>query len=421
MSKLITLLVTLVAQLVPMRPIDAQTQQLHGVLSRRPAEISCTIFEADDGRSFILSNTGGFQIGDRIYVQGTIPSGQAGVCNENLYPILTNTVVRPGFAGVGTIVRQGNLFRLLTDDGRLYGLRNRGAFGVGARVYVRGWVSTIQSPAFIDQNVIGVPITGFGRYVGTSPNDRRVLAEDGVTYRLDGLRARFVQPGDLLYFEGILGAPSGGATNVSSATGRFAFQSTGPIVLEEGLKVLKSDQVLFDDTFRAPGLNEFALGEKAFLFGIAPEDYDALEPRNGRTIRSSRTGVGYSSVGTFSGGVFVDADSNVLQVDHAGTLPPGTLAYVAGRLDMTSPGAPAVRTNVVLLGVDTTGSLEIGFECAPLLIGEFVLFVENDEGLPFHNCVRAVGGVHSNAAPCPFPALVDDVLTDLGPCGGKKF
>ncbi|MFN0244844.1 MAG: hypothetical protein ACKVWV_18320 [Planctomycetota bacterium] len=422
MPALVLFLLASFAQLVPLRPIDARTQQLHGVLSRRPSEILCTIFEADDGRSFVLGNTGGFQIGDRIYVEGTIPSGTAGVCNENVYPFLNNTVVRPAFAGVGTLVQQGTLLRLLTDDGRLYGLRNRGPFGAGARVYVRGWVSTIQSPAFIDQNVIGMPVTAFGRFVGTSPSDRRVLAEDGTTYRLDGLRARFVQPGDLLYFEGIHGAPSGGPTNVSSATGRFAFHSTGRVVLESGVKVLKSDQLLFDDTFRAPGLDAFALGDKAFLFGIAPEDYDALEPRDGRTIRSSRTADGYSSVGSFSGGVFVDSDLNVLQVEYAGTLPPGTLAYVAGELDTTTPGNPTLHTNIVLLGIDTTGSLEIGFECAPLLIGSSVLFVENDEGIPFHNCVRAIGGVHFNAAPCAFPAIVDDVLTDLGPCGGgKKF
>jgi hypothetical protein len=39
-------------------------------------------------------------------------------------------------------------------------------------------------------------VSGFGRFIGTSSNDRRILGEDGVTYRLDGLSARFVEFGD---------------------------------------------------------------------------------------------------------------------------------------------------------------------------------------------------------------------------------
>ena len=417
----IVLLVALSVQLAASPTGFVQLQRVHGVLSNRPVEFLCTIFEADDGRNFILGTTGTFQLGDRIYVEGTIPTHTAGVCNEVVYPFLNNTVTRPGFAGTGTLIQQGSVLRLQTDDGRVYALRNQGGFGAGARVYVRGWVATGANPPLIDQNVIGVAVSGFGRYIGTSPTDRRILGEDGITYRLDGLSARFVEFGDHIWFEGIRGSTSGGTTNVLRSTGRYAFHATGLVVLENGVKVVKSDQLLFDDTFRAPGLDAFALGEKAFVFGIAPEDYDWLEPRNGRTIRSSRTGPGYSSTGTFSGGLFVASDSTVVQPDFAGTLPPNQLAYIAGELDPTTPGAPTIRSNIVLYAIDTTGTLEIGFECAPLLIGSGIFFVENEEGIPFFNCVHAVGGISFDAAPCPFFALVDDQLTDLGPCGGSEF
>jgi hypothetical protein len=150
-------------------------------------------------------------------------------------------------------------------------------------------------------------------------------------------------------FEGIRGPVSGGATDLLSSTGRYAFHATGRVVLEDGVKVLKSDQLLFDDTFRAPGLDAFAVGEKAFVFGIAPEDYDYVEPRNGRTIRASRTGLGYSSTGHLSGNTFVAADSTIVEVEFGGTLPPGQLAYVAGELDLSNPEAPLVHQNVVLL------------------------------------------------------------------------
>ena len=119
------------------------------------------------------------------------------------------------------------------------------------------------NPPLIDQNVIGTPVSGFGRYIGTSASDRRIAGEDGVTYRLDGLSARFVELGDHIYFEGIRGSITGGATNVTSSTGRYAFHCTGRVVLENGVKVAKSDQLLFDDTFRAPGLDSFLVGEKA--------------------------------------------------------------------------------------------------------------------------------------------------------------
>lgn len=421
MFRLVMLLYAATAQFAPSGPAVAQqVQRVHGVLSNRPVESFCTIFEADDGRNFILSNTGSFQLGDRIYAEGTIPSGTAGVCNEVVYPLLNNTLVRPGFAGIGTVERQGNSFRLRTDDGRLYGLRNRGGFNAGARVYVRGWVATGQNPPLIDQNVIGVPVSGFGRYIGTSSSDRRILGEDGVTYRLDGLSARFVEFGEHVYFEGIQGSFSGGARNVQSSTGRYAFHATGPVVLENGVKVVKSDQLLFDDTFRAPGLDALTLGEKAFVFGIAPEDYDYLEPRNGRTIRSSRTGLGYSSTGVFSGNTFYASDSTIVEAEFGGTLPPNQLAYIAGELDIAHPGVPLIRQNIVFYGIDTNGTLEIGFECAPLLIGSGAFFVENEEGIPFYHCVHAIGGVSFDAAPCPFYAIIDDQLTDLGDCSGGE-
>jgi len=419
MSPLAALLFMTIAQL-HVRRASLEAEGIHGVLSNRPVESLCTIFEADDGRDFILSTTAGFQLGDRIYVEGTIPTGTAGACNEVVYPFLGNTVTRPGFAGIGTLERQGGVVRLRTDDGRVYGLRNRYGFGVGTRVYVRGWVAPNQDPPFIDQNVIGLPVSGFGRFVGTSPGDRRVLGEDGITYRLAGLSARFVEFGDLVYFEGIRGPVSGGATNVKSSTGRYAFHATGRVVLEDGVQVVKSDQLLFDDTFRAPGLDALAVGEKAFVLGIAPEDYDYLEPRNGRAIRGSRTGLGYSSTGHVSGHTFVASDSTILELDFGGTLPPGQLAYVAGELDLSDPGTPRVHQNIVLYGIDTTGTLEIGFECAPLLIGSGAYFVEDEEGIPLHHCVHVVGGISFDAAPCPFHAIIDDTLTDLGPCDGGK-
>lgn len=420
MSRLFILSLAVIAQLATGRSATAQTQKVHGVLSNRPVDSACTIFEADDGRHFILDTTAGFQLGDRIYAEGTIPNGSAGICNEVPYLQLNNTVTRPGFAGLGTIERTALSFRLRTDDGRLYGLRNRGGFGVGARVYVRGWVSTITNPPLIDENVIGIPVSGFGRYIGAGPNDRRILGENDVTYRLDGLGARFLEYGDHIYFEGIRGATIAGATNVSNATGRYAFHATGRVVLENSVKVLKSDQLLSDDTFRAPGLDALPLGTKAFVFGIAPEDYDYLEPRNGRAIRSSRTGLGYSSTGTFSGGVFVASDSTVVHVDFGGNLPANQFAYVAGELDQSADGPVVLKKNIVLYGVDTTGSLQIGFECAPLLIGSGVYFVENEEAVPFYNCVHVIGGLSFDAAPCPFAAIVDDQLTDLGPCGGGE-
>lgn len=421
MSKLTVLSLASIAQLAVASDAAAQVQRVHGVLSNRPVDSACTLFEADDGRSFILDTTASFQLGDRIYVEGTIPNGVAGICNEVAYPMLQNTVTRPAFAGIGTVERTAFTSRLRMDDGRLYGLRNGGAFRAGTRVYVRGWVSTLSSPPLIDENVIGLPVSGFGRYVGTHANDRRVLGENEVTYRLDGIGARFLEYGDLLYFEGIPGATVAGATNVSNAAARYAFHATGPVVLENGVKVVKSDQLLFDDTFRAPGLDALPLGTKAFVFGVAPEDYDYLEPRNGRTIRSSRTGLGYSSTGTFANGVFVASDSTTVHVDFGGNLPPDQLAYVAGEIDQSVDGPIVLKKNIVLYGVDTTGSLEIGFECAPLILsGAGVYFLENEEGAPFHQCVHVVGGVSFDAAPCPFAAIVDDVLTPLGPCGGNE-
>lgn len=393
-----------------------QVHKLHGVLSQANGDFFCVRFDADRGDQWVLSAPlGSFVPGDRVYVEGTAGSTFVN-CNGQVVQRLDTTVLKPGFAGVGTVVRQGNRFRLRTDDGRVYGLSNRGSFPVGSRVYVRGSVNTLSSPSTIENSVIGAAVSGFGRYVGASIADRRVKGFDGVSYTLDGVSAQLVRPGDVVYFEGIPGKASGGVTPITQATCRHAFVGTGPVALENGVKVMKSDQDVFDDTFPAAGLSGFEVGTKVYMRGVAPEDYDSGEPRNGRTIRQAHVGQGYSGVGEMIDGLFVGLlDGVVLEPEFEGDVPPlGMFTYVYGELDSSAREEVRLVGNEAGIGIRGTGVLEIGFECAPLYIGDFgVFFLESS--VPIGNAVTVVGGLSGTAAPCAFTAIIDAAVTDLGP------
>ncbi len=395
-------------------PPPAVTVALHGVLVQSLSDINCLRFEADSGDSFVLTNRGSFVAGDRVYVEGTVPQTTATVCESELTPFITVSLIRPGFAGIGTIVTQSGQKRLQTDDGRLFGLQDNGGFADGARVYTRGSVVTLQSPAVISGNTIGAAYSGFGRLMGTPPGDRRVLGEDGVTYHLDAVGAHNAAASDYVYVEGILGAAD--PPSVTSAAARFAFSTSGDVVSDgAGGKAFQADGVIFNDVFTVAGLSSFPIGAEVYVRGLRTDDYDYQEPRVGNTVRQARVGAGYSALGVLNLGAktVTNVDNGVvIALENTGPFPDGFFVYVAGELASSGSRKVTLLHNQTLIGLEATGTLQIGFECAPLFVGGGgYYFLENTGGFPFGSTVTVRGGILRSVAPCEFDSFINNTIT----------
>lgn len=398
---------------------SAQTLKLHGVLVQSPSDPLCLRFEADDGRWFKLNNQGGRVAGDRMYVEGTASGTVFSPCEAFAIPFFNVTFVRPGFAGIGTLVRQGNRTRLQTDDGRVYAVRTLGGFSAGARVYVRGFVNTNQNPPQIDGNVIGAAYSGFGRLTSNVSGDLRWFGDDGIDYRLDALGDAGAAIGSYVYVEGILGA-AGPPRPLTSVTARRAFGQSGRVILNaQSQKVFESAGLVFNDIFSVAGLSGFAVGSKVYVRGQQTVDYDYLEPRNGNSIRRPTVGAGFSGTGTIypsqSRWVSLDGLTQVI-LENTDAFVDGDLAYIAGQIASSGPGTVTLSHNQALLGVFIEGELFDGFECTPILIsGSLVFFLENTGGGVAGQGAVAVGGVSDSAAPCPYFTIVDNTI-ELNDC-----
>ena len=387
----------------------------HGVLTSPLRDPSCIRFEGDNGQAYVLSNYGSSNAGDRIYVEGLVPQNVAAVCANEMVGQLNVSLIRPGFAGAGTIINIGGQLRLETSDGRVYGLQNTGGFGAGSQVYTRGWVDTGVSPPRISANTIGAPFTAFGRLVGNPPFNLQFRADSGVTYTLDGVSAHSAVATDYLYVEGILGA----GNTVTSGDSRYAFSTSGNVIDDgAGGKAFLADNIVFDDTFSVAGLAPFAIGSKVYVRGQEAGDYDYLEPHADGAVRQPTVANAYVAMGALNLAAKtvtnVD-DFTVVYLENTAGFPDGTFLYVAGAVSSSGPGTVTYSHNLALLGLELEGDLQIGFECAPLFIGGGgAFFLENNGGFPIGSHVTVRGGIDRKAAPCDFDCFVNNTII-LGP------
>ncbi|MBN1505858.1 MAG: hypothetical protein JW955_03385 [Sedimentisphaerales bacterium] len=155
---------------------------------------SCLLFKADDtGDYYYVDNTGGFQAGDHVYIEGSLNlSCQSSYCGQPVRGciIVTIIIVCPGepggsFAGCGVLVDTGYCLLFKADDtGDYYFLDNLGGFGAGDRVYVEGDLDqychfTYCGPAVVVRGCIIVTIIivcpGESMCCDFNPGDRVVL------------------------------------------------------------------------------------------------------------------------------------------------------------------------------------------------------------------------------------------------------
>lgn len=383
----------------------------HGVLVASTRDFICVRFEDDRGFSYILSTQGTAQPGDRIYVEGSVPQNTAGTCENYLVAQINVTVIRPAFAGIGTLVNLSGQTLLQTDDGRLYALQNTGGFALGSRVFTRGWVDTAQDPPRISANDIGAPFAAFGRLMGPPATDKRLLADNGQIYTLDGIGAFDAVATDYMYVEGIAGPNN----TVTRAGARRAFSTSG-LVIDNGAggKALLADNIIFNDTFAVAGLAPYALGSKVFVRGQAPGDYDYGEPRADQIVRQPTVAAAGFAFGVLNLATrtVTDLDTGtVFVLENTAGFPDQEFVYVAGAIGAVGAGTITLSHNLTLIGLELQGNLYAGFECTPLFSpGSGTYFLENNGGFPVGTNVTVRGGIDRRAAPCDFDSFVNNSI-----------
>ncbi|HEX8877304.1 MAG TPA: hypothetical protein VF777_11175 [Phycisphaerales bacterium] len=387
----------------------------------------CNTFEADDGRTFILSTQGSFTAGDRVQVDGSYDDTTASLCFNTGGPLINVATIRPAFAGVGTIVVINGQPRFQTDDGRTFSLQNTGGFRAGSRVYVQGTVTTpSRAAALINNTVIGPAFSDFGRITDITPGNIRFTSEAGVVYSLDrfGSVPTFTTlVGDYVFVEGIRAKAVNGVIPLSSVTARPAFNASGRVVATPSGLAFEADTLLVAPQFKAAALAGFNPGDKVYLRGRLPDDYDFGEAKPANTIRLSRAGLSYTAIG------FLDIptktvinidDGTVINIEFVGHPlfnPNGSLVYIAGPIAAQSPGSVTLSHNQTRVGIIAEGLVDFGDFCAPIVRtptgGQ--LFPRNIAPFGFGSYVRVRGGL-TFEVPCIDEAgLVDNTVEAADP------
>lgn len=107
---------------------------------RLVAGAECVLFETDDGRRFIPSDRGAFEVGDRVRIAGAIDPGCVSTCQEGdgCLSVTRVTHCDGDIAVCGTLVQGVECVLLRDDRGTLFALDDLGGFRVGDRVRVSG-------------------------------------------------------------------------------------------------------------------------------------------------------------------------------------------------------------------------------------------------------------------------------------------
>ncbi len=100
----------------------------------------CVQFQADTGDTFDVTNTGGFTVGERVRVTGTLGSPCISRCTGTAQCIAANTIAlcQTPFSGCGTLTQGAECVLFQADSGGTFVLDTTSGLTAGTRVFVEG-------------------------------------------------------------------------------------------------------------------------------------------------------------------------------------------------------------------------------------------------------------------------------------------
>lgn len=317
-------------------------------------------FIADDGRTFSLTNTGGFTSGTRLYVQGKVtPARVGGTIN-------VTAIGRP-YAAFGRLwPTPSGGFQLETSTGPAAVLDRPGStagIAPGDYVYVEGIARATR---------FGVSVTSVTARPAFEAVGKVISQGSGVAFIADSI-INFDQP------------------FTASALQNFA----------AGTKVY----------LRGRRADDYDYGEvktpRDIRLSSASAGYSGVGVLNAAARTVSIPASGGNPATTV----------NVSFTGNPVVTPDGSLVYVAGAIASQSAGIVTLSHNEMRLGIDAEGYIRVGFGCTPIIVfnnGAYV-FPRTTGGLPLNEYVRVVGGF-SRDVPClDGQGLVDNTI-EVTPC-----
>jgi hypothetical protein len=168
----------------------------------------CTLFNADIGKSFAISDIGTFLPGDRVWASGVVDP-KSFECFPVILPGLVKVTLVPYIEASGTLVYQPQrCIGVHLDSGATYPIDNVGDFFIGDRVFVRGWLEADSQMCFpvIRDALRDVKIEAFYAGTGTIGVGPQgcvlVHTDDGLSFSISNLGDFFI--GDRVYVTGIV-------------------------------------------------------------------------------------------------------------------------------------------------------------------------------------------------------------------------
>ena len=392
-----------------------------GVIASRG--FACAAFETDEGEIYALTELGEFVAGDRVFVEGRVRANVAAACGSILVPRLENTIVA-AFAGVGRVLSGANDARVLqTNDGDRYELLEEPQVPPGFQgdVFLQG-VAVRTGPGRVSVGGVarGPAFAGFGRLRWSGAWSLETSAR---TFRLDRVGAPDVVDGAFVFVEGWIDERAG-APRLRDNTARPALELGGEIVELGGERWFRAEHQLFNDLYRLPRLPELPVGEERFVRGRGLSDFDPLEARVDRFIRSAKIDALVSRCGelvSLEPPVCLLDDGSEFILENSGEFLLGRFVFVSG----ARRGNEAVlEHNTIHPCVSLRGELVQGFECTPLFAADTPVGPENDVFVVEHLggrevgdrfCVR--GALTACESLCPFPCVSGNVVFD---CAGEE-
>ena len=395
--------------------------------------VNCIVHVADDGTIVRPIDLAGVQIGDRVFVSGTINTNTASVCNGTIVPTLINDTIERCVAECGQLVEVGGCLRFDSDRGVSFILENTGTFAAGARVYVHanGTDGTVRCHGedlpFIRSNLIADCFERTGRIVSQfgCPS---LLTADGS--RFDLLTFGPFAEGDFVSVQGALdeeinGGCSQPLVNFNSIKEAFGDAGTlvndptcGPIFVADTIGI----KFVLDNT------GAFQVGDRVVVTGQIDNECSgpsgcATPCLRGNSIGALTTACGSIDFGPAECLVFTPDDGSAsFALEFANFSIPGPL-FVAGTLEAPGTlcddgaGTSVMRHNVFLPCVDVCGEFRTGFHCTPLFSADDGETYWADNRGPYNvdDRVRIRGGLHPgcNSSFCPFTCLR---VHTIGPC-----
>lgn len=399
----------------------------------------CTLFLTDDGQALPLENYGSANVGDRVWVRGTLVQNSL-VCAGIPQPAIEDNTIGPCFEGCGELAvgPQGcPILRL--DNTTFYFLENTANEPFGSRVWVSGCINPHSpiclppgGPA-IEDNIIGQCFQDCGVLDLFTPVGCPMLQLD------DGSAVILEHAGEFENHERVW------------VEGCFTFNS--PICPTNAIPVVLDNRIFgcFEGCGRlVPGIvctqflaedgNAYAL-ENYGSFGTETEVWvrGGLNPHSalcpplpefpgieGNTIGRCFRGCGRLGPGPQGCPVFTpDGATHGLFIENTGIFPAPARIWVTGCLNPESQlclpfTAPGIEDNRVCACYDGCGRIIQGPGCVLFEDDNKQTFwVENLDGIAVGARVHVNGCLGPQVTPClidvPFPSIQDNLV--VGPLG----